>query len=326
MDDLRTNSNAGATEERDPFLVALGERIRSLRARKGMTRRALANASSVSERHLANLELGVGNAFVLVLRQIAQALGCPLAEMLGDETAGSPEWLLIRELLRGRDDADLRRAGSRFPSCSARRDSRRHARGGSRSSACAAQASPRSARCSPTTSTSRSSSSIARSSGSPAAASPRSTPLRPVRVPALRAARARGRPCSSYPRRGHRDAGRHRLGRGDVQPPALAMLHDLASGDARRAHGSGRCAGRYAADGGHAPRKRWTTCGGSSPAAQAFYGKADLSFDTSGKALAQSFAQLHGAVRDALAARPKNVRRSLTAGRGAHAAECIIDA
>lgn len=95
---------------RDPFLVALGERVRSLRARKGMTRRALALASEVSERHLANLELGVGNVSILVLRQVASALGSPLAEMLGDETAASPEWLLIRHLLRGRSDDDLRRA------------------------------------------------------------------------------------------------------------------------------------------------------------------------------------------------------------------------
>ena len=86
-----------------------------------MTRRALANASSVSERHLANLELGIGNASILVLREIAKALGCSLAEMLGDETAGSPEWLLIRELLRGRDDADLRRGRLALPSSSARR-------------------------------------------------------------------------------------------------------------------------------------------------------------------------------------------------------------
>lgn len=96
--------------ERDPFLVALGERVRSLRARRGMTRRALAQASEVSERHLANLELGVGNASVLVLREVARALGCPIAELLGDETAGSPEWLLIRDLLRGRTEDDLRRA------------------------------------------------------------------------------------------------------------------------------------------------------------------------------------------------------------------------
>ena len=95
---------------RDPFLVALGERARSLRARRGMTRRALSVASEVSERHLANLELGVGNASILVLRQIAQALGAPLAELIGDETTAGPEWLLIRDLLAGRGEDELRRA------------------------------------------------------------------------------------------------------------------------------------------------------------------------------------------------------------------------
>lgn len=94
---------------REPFLVALGERIRSLRARKGMTRRSLANASAVSERHLANLELGSGNASILVLRQVAAALECQPADLLGDDI-DSPEWLLIRDLLRGRDDKVLRRA------------------------------------------------------------------------------------------------------------------------------------------------------------------------------------------------------------------------
>jgi XRE family transcriptional regulator, aerobic/anaerobic benzoate catabolism transcriptional regulator len=107
MDDVR--SSTPTAEKRESFLVSLGEHVRSLRARKGMTRRALAQASDVSERHLANLELGVGNASILVLRQVSQALGCSLAELLGDETAGSPEWLLIRELLRGRNDEDLRR-------------------------------------------------------------------------------------------------------------------------------------------------------------------------------------------------------------------------
>ena len=94
---------------REPFLVALGERVRSLRARKGMTRRSLATASSVSERHLANLELGLGNASILVLRQVAGALECLPADLLGDEI-DSPEWLLIRDQLRGRGDQDLRRA------------------------------------------------------------------------------------------------------------------------------------------------------------------------------------------------------------------------
>ena len=101
---------AEAAVGRDPFLVALGERVRMLRARKGLTRKALSQGADVSERHLANLELGVGNASILVLRQVAQALSCSLAELIGDETTASPEWLLLRDLLAGRSEAELQRA------------------------------------------------------------------------------------------------------------------------------------------------------------------------------------------------------------------------
>ena len=92
-----------------PFLVGLGERVRALRSRRGMTRKALSTAADVSERHLANLEYGVGNASVLVLLQVAQALNCTLAELLGDVTTRSPEWLMLRELLENSDEATLRR-------------------------------------------------------------------------------------------------------------------------------------------------------------------------------------------------------------------------
>ena len=80
-----------------------------LRARRGMTRRAVAQAAQVSERHLANLEAGSGNASVLILLQVAQALNCSIVELLGDVTTSSPEWLLIRELLGGRNEAQLQR-------------------------------------------------------------------------------------------------------------------------------------------------------------------------------------------------------------------------
>ena len=100
------SSNA---ESKNPFLVALGERVRNLRARRGLTRKALALAADVSERHLANLEYGEGNASILVLQQLAVALQCSLAEMLGDVTTSSPEWLMIRHLLEGCDEAALLR-------------------------------------------------------------------------------------------------------------------------------------------------------------------------------------------------------------------------
>jgi XRE family aerobic/anaerobic benzoate catabolism transcriptional regulator len=106
---VETNAQ-DADSKRSPFLESLGERVRTLRSRKGMTRRAVALAADVSERHLANLEYGTGNVSVLVLLQVAQALQCSLAELLGDVTTTSPEWLLIRELLGKRTEADLRRA------------------------------------------------------------------------------------------------------------------------------------------------------------------------------------------------------------------------
>lgn len=92
-----------------PFLVGLGERVRALRARRGMTRKALSAAADVSERHLANLEYGVGNASMLVLLQVSDALSCSIAELVGDPTTRSPEWLMIRELLENVDEATLRR-------------------------------------------------------------------------------------------------------------------------------------------------------------------------------------------------------------------------
>jgi XRE family transcriptional regulator, aerobic/anaerobic benzoate catabolism transcriptional regulator len=103
------NGTDADTPAKHPFLVALGERVRSLRSRRGMTRKALSLATDVSERHLANLEYGVGNASILILLQVAQALQCSLAELMGDVTTSSPEWLLIRELLEQRDEATLRR-------------------------------------------------------------------------------------------------------------------------------------------------------------------------------------------------------------------------
>lgn len=98
-----------SVDEKHPFLVALGRRVASLRARRGMTRKVLALAADVSERHLANMEYGVGNASVLVLLQVSAALQCSMGELIGDVTTSSPEWLMIRELLEKLDDTALQR-------------------------------------------------------------------------------------------------------------------------------------------------------------------------------------------------------------------------
>jgi XRE family transcriptional regulator, aerobic/anaerobic benzoate catabolism transcriptional regulator len=99
---------AEEAEVKNPFLVALGQRVRDLRARRGLTRKSVAIAAGVSERHLASLEYGEGNASILVLLQVSVALQCTLAELMGDVTTSSPEWLLLREMLGARSEADLR--------------------------------------------------------------------------------------------------------------------------------------------------------------------------------------------------------------------------
>ncbi len=95
-------------DAKNPFLAALGERVRSQRSRRGLTRKALAAAADMSERHLANLEYGVGNASILILQQVADALECPLAELHGDLTTSNPEWLMLRKLLENADEAQLK--------------------------------------------------------------------------------------------------------------------------------------------------------------------------------------------------------------------------
>lgn len=65
----------------EDFLRALGSRVRELRNGRGMTRRALALKSNVSERHLAQLESGEGNISVLLLRRVAGVLEVSLEEL-----------------------------------------------------------------------------------------------------------------------------------------------------------------------------------------------------------------------------------------------------
>jgi XRE family aerobic/anaerobic benzoate catabolism transcriptional regulator len=67
------------------FLHALGQRVRLLRARRGMTRRILAARSWVSERYLSAVEAGTGNGSILLLRALAGALNVGLRALLEDE-------------------------------------------------------------------------------------------------------------------------------------------------------------------------------------------------------------------------------------------------
>src|SRR5512143_2817502 len=68
--------------ESDNYLHHLGERVRMLRAQRGMTRKALAQHAKVSERYLAQVEAGKGNGSIVLLRRVARAMGIPVTQLV----------------------------------------------------------------------------------------------------------------------------------------------------------------------------------------------------------------------------------------------------
>jgi XRE family transcriptional regulator, aerobic/anaerobic benzoate catabolism transcriptional regulator len=92
-------SSLPATDDLGAYLGRLGERVRTIRSRRGMSRKALAKHSDVSERYLAQLEGGTGNCSVVLLRRIAQALSVPLADLIDERPERSVENLLLMQLL-----------------------------------------------------------------------------------------------------------------------------------------------------------------------------------------------------------------------------------
>ena len=89
------------------YLAGLGDRVRSLRTRRGMTRRILAQSSGVSERYLAQLEAGDGNISIILLRQVASAIGVSLVELVSDEPERPVELSLLVRLAERLDAEEL---------------------------------------------------------------------------------------------------------------------------------------------------------------------------------------------------------------------------
>src|SRR3569832_1948802 len=79
------DSPHSSPEEDAAYLSRLGERVRACRGLHSMTRKHLAEASGVSERYLAQLEAGEGNATVLLLRKVARAMGVPLERLVCED-------------------------------------------------------------------------------------------------------------------------------------------------------------------------------------------------------------------------------------------------
>jgi len=61
-------------QQTDGFAAEVGRLVRLGRAKRGMTRRQLAEGAGASERYLAQIEGGQGNPSVVMLKSIAEAL------------------------------------------------------------------------------------------------------------------------------------------------------------------------------------------------------------------------------------------------------------
>lgn len=69
----------------DEYLDLLGKRVRAARDARALSRKQLAEYADVSERYLAQLESGGGNASMLILRRVAAALRVPMSDLLVEQ-------------------------------------------------------------------------------------------------------------------------------------------------------------------------------------------------------------------------------------------------
>jgi len=89
----------GAGDPEASFLEQLGQRVRTMRSLRGMSRKVLAKVSGISERYIAQLESGKGNVSIVLLRRVSNAMGAHLEDLI-PAAEPSPDWAVIRDLLR----------------------------------------------------------------------------------------------------------------------------------------------------------------------------------------------------------------------------------
>ena len=91
------------------FLEQLGQRVRTMRALRGMSRKVLAKVSGISERYIAQLESGKGNVSIVLLRRVSDAMGAHLEDLLPSADP-TPDWQMFRDLLSKATPAQIAQA------------------------------------------------------------------------------------------------------------------------------------------------------------------------------------------------------------------------
>lgn len=91
-----SSSGEDARPAEAAYLKDLGDRVRRIRAIRGMSRKTLAQVSGISERYIAQLEGGAGNVSIMLLLRIARATGVRIEDIVAD---APDDWAAMRELI-----------------------------------------------------------------------------------------------------------------------------------------------------------------------------------------------------------------------------------
>jgi XRE family aerobic/anaerobic benzoate catabolism transcriptional regulator len=98
-DQIERGDMTGQPDSEDGFLEQLGQRVRTMRALRGMSRKVLAKVSGISERYIAQLEGGKGNVSIVLLRRVSSAMGAHIEDLIPSGEP-APDWPVMRDLLR----------------------------------------------------------------------------------------------------------------------------------------------------------------------------------------------------------------------------------
>ena len=85
------------------LMVQVGDRVRSARERKGISRRILSESSGVSQRYLAQLEAGTGNISIGLLLRVAHSLDHKIEWFVGENDPWNSTSLRVAELFSSAD-------------------------------------------------------------------------------------------------------------------------------------------------------------------------------------------------------------------------------
>ncbi|GAB4351132.1 MAG: helix-turn-helix transcriptional regulator [Gammaproteobacteria bacterium] len=81
------------------YISRIGERVRGMRAQRGITRKDLAKHSGISERYLAQVETGKANMSISMLWRIAEAMDVGMNELLPGKERTEIDLVPLREFI-----------------------------------------------------------------------------------------------------------------------------------------------------------------------------------------------------------------------------------